>query len=73
MDASEPRWIELYRAALMEFDREKLSGRIAEAQAAIDARIRELTVYANNHHGERQALADAINGLKVLRADEKKY
>ena len=73
MDTSEFKWIELYRAALMEFDPEKLSGRIADAQAAIDARIRELTLYTDNHHAERQALTDAINGLKVLRADGKKY
>lgn len=57
----------------MEFDREELSGRIAEAQTAIEARIRELMVYTTNHHAERQALADAINGLKVLRADDKKH
>jgi hypothetical protein len=73
METNGLHWMNLYRAALTELDPEKLSALVAQTQVAIHARLRELTVHTSNHHAERQALADAINGLKVLRADEKNY
>jgi hypothetical protein len=69
MDFDEHEWVKLYRAALLEFDEAKLDEKIVSAQNAIDRRIQELTAYSLNHHEERRALADAGNGLRVLRCD----
>jgi hypothetical protein len=59
-------WYEPYKTALLETDRTKMRKRIQTAEAKIRDRQR---VLAEDHGGtpeERQAMADAINGLKVL-------
>jgi len=59
-------WHEPYRAALLETNGTKMRERIPTAEAKIQDRQR---VLAQDHGGtpeERQAIADAINGLKAL-------
>ena len=69
MDLDESGWLDLYRAALLEFDPAKLGERVTQAQKAVEQRIRELTL-APAHAAERQALIDALHSLKVLREEE---
>ena len=59
-------WHESYRAALLETDGTKMREGIQAAEAKIRDRQR---VLSENHGGtpdERQAIADAITGLKAL-------
>jgi len=59
-------WQRPYVAAVLETDRSKLSQRIAEAHAAIKARVGELS---RDHMGtseEGKAIDSALGGLKIL-------
>lgn len=61
-------WQDVYAAALLELDRQKLPGRIKEAEQAISAR------YASDpapDADEVQRMADAMNNLSVLRREAK--
>jgi len=64
---SELAWHVLYHAALFETDRSKVPQRIAEAERAILARIKELFVVTNDHIEEDLVLDDALYGLRALR------
>ena len=68
-------WTELYKVALFETDKSKLSEetdksklseRIADAQTALALRARELFQTGNEHLQERQAVDAAIYALYVL-------
>ena len=62
-------WQRAYMAAVLETDQVKLVERIDEATKAIQARVSELE---KDHHGtveERNAIADALSGLRVLRQE----
>ena len=60
-------WKELYRAALYETDKSKLSERIANAEWALALRARELFHTGREHLQERQAVDAAIYALHALR------
>jgi hypothetical protein len=60
-------WHILYQAALFETDRTKIPHRIAEAEQAILARVRELFVVNSDHIEEDQVLDDALYALRALR------
>jgi hypothetical protein len=59
-------WKALYVAALFENDKTRIPERIAEAQAAIQVRKRELTLSVNDVR-ERHALDNALFSLEALR------
>jgi hypothetical protein len=61
------KWHSLYHAALFETDRKLRSQRIAEAEKAVLARIRELFHVDINHIEEDLALDDALYALRALR------
>ena len=65
---SQPNWHLLYHAALFETDRDKIPQRIAEAEKAILARVKELFVHAGDHIEEDLVLDDALYGLRALRS-----
>ncbi|MFZ0480192.1 MAG: hypothetical protein WAL71_13700 [Terriglobales bacterium] len=60
-------WRELYRAALSESDRSRLSERIAEAEWALVLRARELFHTPGDHIEEQSAIDDAMYALHALR------
>ena len=60
-------WHVLYHAALFETDRSKRPQRIAEAERAILARVKELFVVHTDHIEEDQILDDALYALRALR------
>ena len=62
-------WKTLYQLAVMELDPTQIVGRIAEARNAILNRIEE-TITKPGEYNERQALSDALNGLRVLRQEQ---
>ena len=56
-------WLDAYRAAVMEFDRE-LPASIDVAEKAIHQRLRGLPIANSKEHRE---LRDALNSLAVLK------
>jgi len=62
-------WQRLYKVAILETDRSKLPRHIAVADAAIKARIHELSQDHAGTADERLAIEDALSGLKVLRKE----
>jgi hypothetical protein len=61
-------WRELYTAALLETDNERLAGRIADAERAIIDRARQLFSAGTDTIEEDQALDDALYALKALQS-----
>jgi hypothetical protein len=64
-----PEWQTKYEAALLELDREKLSERVAAAEAAIYERLQKISG-KSDHQTERQAIEDALSALRVLKRDK---
>ena len=64
-------WKELYKAALFETDRNRLSERIAYAEWALTLRARELFHTDSEHLQEREAVDTAIYTLHLLRGTMK--
>jgi hypothetical protein len=60
-------WQRFYEAAVLETNRERLPRLIQSAQAAIEARIEQLRSNHQNSGAERQAIAQALAGLQVLK------
>jgi hypothetical protein len=60
-------WRDLYRAALFEVDKTRLPDRIAQAEAALVIRARELFHIAGDNIEEEQALDDTMYALHALR------
>jgi len=61
-------WKELYRAALFETDKSKVSERIAQAEWALSLRARELFHADMEFFQERQAVDAATHDLQALRS-----
>lgn len=59
-------WQRPYETAILETDRSRLPKMIASAQAAINARIETLRLDHQGSPDERQAIADALAGLRIL-------
>ena len=57
-------WLDVYRAAAMEFDRNKLPASIELAEEAIRQRLRGLPIVHSKEHRE---LRDALNSLAILK------
>lgn len=57
-------WLDVYRAAVMEFDRDKLPASIEVAEEAIHQRLRGLPIANSKEHSQ---LRDALNSLAVLK------
>jgi hypothetical protein len=57
-------WLGVYRAAAMEFDRDKLPASIEVAEKAIHQCLRGLPIADSKEH---RKLRDALNSLAVLK------
>jgi hypothetical protein len=64
-----PAWQNEYRAAIVELDRKMLPERIAAAEAAIFKRLQHLS-QGSDGFAERQAIEDALHGLRVVKRDK---
>jgi hypothetical protein len=72
-DYENEEWVALYRAAILELEHAKISDRINATRTAVLARIEKLQNIPGLHSYERQALADALSGLRVLQDEERRY
>jgi hypothetical protein len=61
-------WQKPYLDAMLEMNPDRLKDRVASAEAAIRLRLRELADSLDSQ-AERQSLADARNGLLVLKKE----
>ena len=57
-------WLDFYRAAAMEFDRNKLTASIDVAEKANQQRLRGLPIVLSKEH---RKLRDALNSLAALK------
>jgi hypothetical protein len=64
-----PDWRQDYQAALLELDPQKLSQRIANAEAGIFKRLQVIS-QSPNHVAERHTIEDALAGLLVLKKED---
>ena len=64
MSHNDRNWLDVYRAAVMEFNRDKLPASIDVAEKAIHQRLRGLPIAHSEEHGK---LRDALNSLAVLK------
>jgi hypothetical protein len=67
------KWIETYKAALLETDWSKMQERIETAESALRQRKHEFDLNHGGTSEENHAIADAISGLAVLRNDLVKW
>jgi hypothetical protein len=67
-----PAWQRDYEASLREHDPKKLLERVHSAEAAIFNRLQQLAQNseAADHKAEQQAIADALNVLRLLKRDK---
>jgi hypothetical protein len=63
-----PHWQNEYQAALVELDREKLPERIAAAETSIYKRLQQIS-QGSDDQAERQAIEDAMAGLRFLKRE----
>jgi hypothetical protein len=57
------------KPAVVEHDREKLSQRVEAAETAIYQRLQQIS-QRSDHSAERQAIEDAVAGLRILKRDK---
>jgi hypothetical protein len=69
MAVEEYKWQRHYEAAILETDRSRLPSLIKAAHAAIDARLEDFRLNHGGTPDEQQAIADALNGLRVLQKE----
>ena len=62
-------WHESYMAAVIETDGTKMQARVQAAESAINERQRILSEDHGGTPEERQAIADVLNGMRVLRRE----
>ena len=72
-DYQQEDWMALYEAALTELEHAKMTGRVEAARTAILARMEKLQILPGLHPEERQAIADALHGLKLLEQEEARF
>ena len=62
-------WQDFYKAALLETDWTKMVELVQKAESEIHKRRLELSKDHNGTQEEREAVVNALNGLRVLRMD----
>jgi hypothetical protein len=62
-------WQQHYQAALLETDHARLSKLIKAAEIVIDQRMQELRSKHDGTRAEKDAIAEALAGLNVLRRE----
>jgi hypothetical protein len=65
-DYRKEEWVSLFQSALIEIEEERMPQRIKAACDAIVARMEKLSTLPEPHPAERQAIEDALRGLRSL-------
>ena len=64
-----PKWERQFQEVVLELNGEKLVAKIQTLETAIFVRLQELKS-DSDHHTERQAIADALSTIRVLKKDK---
>lgn len=72
-DYDQEKWVELYRAAMLEFEHSPMAGRLADARAEIAKRLEKIQETLALHLAERQAIEDALTGLRVVEEEDARH
>jgi hypothetical protein len=72
-DYDREKWVEVYITAVMELEHAAMTGRIGDARIAISTRLEKLKHLPGLHAREHQAIEDALNNLRVLEREEKRF
>jgi len=62
-------WFDVYRAAMLELDSEKLPERIVAARKAVQWRLKDIQGDPD-HHAEREEIEYALNNLRILEREK---
>ena len=68
-ESEDKPWFEVYKAAMLELDPEKLPERIVAAKGAVQLRLKDIQG-DTNHHAERQQIEDALDNLRTLEREK---
>ena len=71
-DLQYPEWQRPVQEAMLELDRDKLRALVAEAEAAIFNRLQAIS-QDTHHTAERQAIADALASLRVVKRESLQF
>ena len=72
-DYDQSKWYRLYTSAVLELDHALLAGRIMDARSEVLRRLEALRDIPGLHEHERQAIQDALSGLRSLEREEVRY
>ena len=72
-DYDQEKWVDLYQAAMLELEHSLMAGRLQDARPEILKRIEKLRDMPGLHREERQAVEDALSGLRMLEREEERY
>jgi hypothetical protein len=67
-----PEWQTPYQEALLETDKKKMEAKVHLAEWKIFQRLQTISA-DSDHYGERTAIADALNALRVLKRETLNY
>ena len=67
-----PQWQASLQEAILEFDREKLAGKLQNAETLILDRLKQLH-QGSDGQSEREAITDALATLRVLKQEKLDY
>lgn len=65
-------WFQRYQEAVLELEHVKMTGRIRDARAGIDARIEALRHLPGLHEDEHMAILDASSMLRMLEREQQR-
>jgi len=63
-------WVRLYQTAMLELEPAKMRGRIDDAKTEIAARLEKLLDFPGLHKMEREAIEEALSGLRMLERED---
>jgi hypothetical protein len=72
-DFDQTRWYRLYSRAMLELEHALMAGRIMDARSEILRRLETLRDIPGLHEPERQAIRDALSGLRSIEREEVRY
>lgn len=72
-DYDKTKWYQLYAQAMIELEHALMAGRIMDARSEILLRLEILRDIPGLHAPERQAIQDALSGLRSLEREEIRF
>jgi hypothetical protein len=69
-DHDKTKWFQLYSRAMLELEHALMAGRIMDARSEILRRLEILRDIPGLHGTERQAIQDALSGLRSIEREE---